>query len=431
MRKGSTTILTRWYPSNSYIKETAGGVTKEYTLIGGTPYNAPVVAVTQSGTTTYYDLLRDYLGSITHVVNASTGSVVNEYSFDAWGRMRNPSTWVNYAPGSDPALFIGGRGFTGHEHLPWFNLINMNGRAFDPLVGMFLSADNYLQNPASTQNFNRYSYCLNNPLKYSDPSGMLAKARDEEGDAEFDAYFSWLCDASMSFGNMAGGGGGGGASLDGAAGWDRDASSSRMNGVRWNGLGYVDRLNGDAVSYNEVMLNYILPFSKGSISIEMLEVIISGEDCSYRIMDKGIETTQTNFGGVNGLTKIMYETYPTQPKLSGQAKNGGVQIKLSYRSTTGEWEQLISTNSPDWVGNTINHQVSPYWDSDDGTRRYPYQYIENNATVFYDSPGRPSDCYWHSDLYFNEPGRGNILHLTYGFSIVNGVVSAVPLRVVP
>ncbi len=28
-----------------------------------------------------------------------------------------------------------------------------------------------LQNPSNSQNYNRYSYCLNNPLKYVDPSG--------------------------------------------------------------------------------------------------------------------------------------------------------------------------------------------------------------------------------------------------------------------
>jgi RHS repeat-associated protein len=47
----------------------------------------------------------------------------------------------------------------------------MNGRLYDPLTGRFLSPDNYIQNPGFTQNFNRYSYCYNNPLKYSDPSG--------------------------------------------------------------------------------------------------------------------------------------------------------------------------------------------------------------------------------------------------------------------
>jgi hypothetical protein len=49
----------------------------------------------------------------------------------------------------------------------------MNGRVYDPLIGQFLSPDNYIQDPTFTQNYNRYTYCLNNPLKYVDPSGYV------------------------------------------------------------------------------------------------------------------------------------------------------------------------------------------------------------------------------------------------------------------
>jgi len=95
--------------------------------------------------------------------------MLQEYSFDAWGRRRNPIDW-SYNLASQPDLFAG-RGFTGHEDLPWFNLVNMNGRLYDPLIARFLSPDNYVQAPDFSQAFNRYSYCLNNPLKYTDPSG--------------------------------------------------------------------------------------------------------------------------------------------------------------------------------------------------------------------------------------------------------------------
>jgi len=165
-------VLTRWYADGgSYMKETRGAVTKEYTYIGGDAYSAPVVAVKQGETITWYYLLRDYLGNITHQVNTSN-SVVAEWSYDPWGRLRNPATLEYYAPGTEPQLFAG-RGFTGHEHLPWFNLINMNGRLYDPLTGLFLSPDNYIQMPDYTQNLNRYLYALNNPLLFTDPAGEL------------------------------------------------------------------------------------------------------------------------------------------------------------------------------------------------------------------------------------------------------------------
>ncbi|MCQ2975739.1 MAG: RHS repeat-associated core domain-containing protein [Bacteroidales bacterium] len=63
------------------------------------------------------------------------------------------------------------RGYTMHEHLDEFGLINMNARLYDPYIARFLSPDPYIQDPEYSQNFNRYSYCLNNPLKYTDPSG--------------------------------------------------------------------------------------------------------------------------------------------------------------------------------------------------------------------------------------------------------------------
>ena len=123
--------------------------------------------------------------SIIVEVDAVSTTLSQEYSYDAWGRRRDKDTW-QYTLSGEPEL-LAGRGFTAHEELPWFNLVNMNGRLYDPTVGRFLSADPVVQSPANTQNFNRYSYCLNNPLKYTDPSGYrIAKFMRE--DSEDDMY---------------------------------------------------------------------------------------------------------------------------------------------------------------------------------------------------------------------------------------------------
>jgi hypothetical protein len=47
----------------------------------------------------------------------------------------------------------------------------MNGRIYDPELGRMLSPDPYVQVPEYSQNFNRYSYVLNNPLNKTDPTG--------------------------------------------------------------------------------------------------------------------------------------------------------------------------------------------------------------------------------------------------------------------
>ena len=63
------------------------------------------------------------------------------------------------------------RGFTGHEMLDEVGLVHMNGRVYDPSLGRFMTADTFIQFDDHSQSFNRYSYVLNNPLSFTDPSG--------------------------------------------------------------------------------------------------------------------------------------------------------------------------------------------------------------------------------------------------------------------
>ncbi|MFT3740236.1 MAG: RHS repeat-associated core domain-containing protein [Breznakibacter sp.] len=168
--------LVRHYLGACYEKDQGIAGTKEKLYLGGDAYTAPAVYVKQDGSWQLYYVCRDHLGSTTHLASDS-GALAQELSFDAWGRLRNPATQTAYASGSEPELFLG-RGYTGHEHLPWFGLVNMNGRLYDPALGRFLSPDNYVQLPDFTQSYNRYGYCWNNPLKYTDPTGEYAIVDD-------------------------------------------------------------------------------------------------------------------------------------------------------------------------------------------------------------------------------------------------------------
>jgi len=47
----------------------------------------------------------------------------------------------------------------------------MNGRIYDGRLGRFLQADPQIQEPNNSQSLNRYSYVINNPLSYTDPTG--------------------------------------------------------------------------------------------------------------------------------------------------------------------------------------------------------------------------------------------------------------------
>jgi hypothetical protein len=109
---------------------------------------------------------------------------------------------------------------TGHQHLKEFGIINMprfqsGGRLYDPIVGRMLNVDNFVQdepkaksrfigNPFSSQveakpksrlfigTFNRYSYVINNPLKYTDPSGwkLIGKFKERREIRRIQALFN-------------------------------------------------------------------------------------------------------------------------------------------------------------------------------------------------------------------------------------------------
>ena len=151
-----------------YERVDTAGITHEYWYVAdGVILYRETPQVGQPSAVTPLYALTDNLSSYVRLYTEN-GTAVFSAGYDAWGQQ-----YVN-AVGSPPAplsSFTFHRGYTGHEMLPAFGLINMNGRLYDPAIARFLSPDNYVQLPDNAQNFNRYSYCLNNPLKYTDPSG--------------------------------------------------------------------------------------------------------------------------------------------------------------------------------------------------------------------------------------------------------------------
>ena len=139
-----------------YEKVSENGETREIFYLDGN-----TIAIRENGTVKNYHAFTDNLGSILSVVDEN-GTKVFDASYDAWGKQTVTLNTIGLH-----------RGYTGHEMLGEFDIINMNGRLYDPVLGRFFSPDNYVQMPDNSQNFNRYSYCLNNPLKYTDSSGDL------------------------------------------------------------------------------------------------------------------------------------------------------------------------------------------------------------------------------------------------------------------
>ena len=169
----------------SLYERTKRGSTVEHTQFiyaggthGGNAFALRVVTEAPSVQTAealkYYHF--DHLGSVTamsdeygHVV--ADGPAAGAIGYDPWGARRNPD-----GTQAEPASFnlqVGHREFTGHEVIPNVGLINMNGRVYDPVLSRFLSADPVIQTITDLQSFNPYSYVLNNPLRYTDPTGYF------------------------------------------------------------------------------------------------------------------------------------------------------------------------------------------------------------------------------------------------------------------
>ena len=173
--KPGTANKTTYYVGNvEFIREGITNSTKRYigsylvlTSIGNSP-------------ATYNYLLRDSLGSI-DTIASETGQLKSRQSFNAHGQRRQAAqsgianSWSTLSL-LQTSLFNTStttQGYTGHEQLDGVGLIHMNARLYDPEIGRFIQADDFVE-PDATQGLNRYSYVLNNPLSATDPSGNFS-----------------------------------------------------------------------------------------------------------------------------------------------------------------------------------------------------------------------------------------------------------------
>lgn len=162
----STTKRTLYVGNLEIVSQ--GGITTYKRYVAG----VMVQDVTGSAVTNQF-LFHDHIGSVIRAVSAN-GAVIEGMDYGAFGERRgyiDPTL-----PAAVPQTTT--RGFTGHEMIDGTDVVHMNGRIYDSKLGRFLQADPVIQEPNNPQNFNRYTYVLNNPLSLTDPSGFsfLGKA---------------------------------------------------------------------------------------------------------------------------------------------------------------------------------------------------------------------------------------------------------------
>jgi RHS repeat-associated protein len=114
------------------------------------------VSAGQTGCAEWYQT--DALGSAVARTNAA-GDVVAQLDYQPWGEQ-----WLVQGDGGD-------RQYNGRVYDPGTGFHDYGARMYWPQIGRFISADSVTGSPGSPATLNRYSYVLNNPYKYVDPSG--------------------------------------------------------------------------------------------------------------------------------------------------------------------------------------------------------------------------------------------------------------------
>ena len=176
---------TRYYSEDGTFEVTldhSNGSEKSIIYIGGSPYESNIIYIkdfNEDSEGSYKFLHKDYLGSIL-AISDEKGDKLEQRHYDAWGNLTHLQIRDNEII-SDPdkiekKILLIDRGYTSHEHFQEVGIIHMNGRLYAPLLRRFLNADENIQNPYNTQNYNKYGYVLNNPLMYNDPSGEFVFA---------------------------------------------------------------------------------------------------------------------------------------------------------------------------------------------------------------------------------------------------------------
>ncbi len=122
-----------------------------------------------------YTFQKNLQGDVVRIVD-STGTVVVEYTYDAWGKVLTTTGSLASTVGKYNSFRY--RSYYYDTETGWYYL---QSRYYDPTVGRFLNADGYVSTGQGIIGFNMFAYCGNNPVIYNDPMGCSADAAVQTG----------------------------------------------------------------------------------------------------------------------------------------------------------------------------------------------------------------------------------------------------------
>ncbi|MCI0711833.1 MAG: hypothetical protein L0154_16880, partial [Chloroflexi bacterium] len=156
---GVTTTYV-WDPLTAYgdviYESTTGSTDRHYTRANG------LLLAQQTGTTNIRYLTHDAQGTSRGMLSATGASLLESYDYNAFGDFYQPSTMTTKFA------------YTGQQYDAATGLYFLRARYYDPAIGRFLSQDPYPVNTGNPVELNRYVYTANNPVNFSDPSGLVA-----------------------------------------------------------------------------------------------------------------------------------------------------------------------------------------------------------------------------------------------------------------
>jgi len=212
--------------------------------------------------------------------------------------------------------------FTGQRHNSSVDLYFYNARYYDPALGRFIQADSIVPSPGNPQSLNRYAYTLNNPLRYTDPTGHYS----EEEIMQAFGVSTW--DEVLAFFND-------GGALAGLWGWLEILRKAQ---------------DGDAVTYGKALFDkagigprtngrYGYPYNGGWFKRNG-----SGQIKVYSGIDKA-ELTHTEFAQSHQ-EYWLYRPISTMP--------GNFTYVFSTYASTKHYHASFDASKVDWVDLTFD-----------------------------------------------------------------------------
>ncbi|MBE5758479.1 MAG: RHS repeat-associated core domain-containing protein [Clostridiales bacterium] len=204
MTNGTTTLSFGYNEDGLRTSKTVGNTTWQYVYNGSnlvymtdgtnTLYFIGSAAVIYNGTTYYY--VKNLQGDIVAIAD-TTGNIVVEYTYDAWGNILTTTGTMATTLGQANPLR-----YRGYYYDTETELYYLKTRYYSPKIGRFINADVYIDTGVGFSGSNMFAYCGNSPVIFTDSNGMYIDEDSKSGcispiyydlyDYDYDKYMDYV-----------------------------------------------------------------------------------------------------------------------------------------------------------------------------------------------------------------------------------------------